>query len=180
MRRDEIEIELNRGRIAQLETYGALSDADRTRPSTASEHDPESKWSAQDHLVHLTGFEQIFNEMLTRKISGHANPLGPVIGDDGVRRSRDEVLAYVGRLNEEFVVQHRGISFDAVVALGQATRAATLELLSGLTQAQLDEKIPGAPWGDGSLGGIMAASTDHGRTHWQWIEEARQPAATMS
>ena len=31
--------------------------------------------------------------------------------------------------------------------------------------------IPGAPWADGTVGGIMAANADHGRRHFTWAKE---------
>ena len=52
-------------------------------------------------------------------------------------------------------------------------RKITIEylLLAELTDDQLDSKIPGAPWADGTVGGIMAANADHGRTHFKWAKE---------
>ena len=35
----------------------------------------------------------------------------------------------------------------------------------------LVSKIPGAPWADGTVGGIMAANADHGRMHYGWAKE---------
>ena len=173
MNHHEIEIELSRGRAELLEAYAALSAGQLVRPATVSEHDGGSRWTAQDHLAHLAAFEQTLSEIARRKLSGHANPLGPLIGDDGVRRSREEVVSNLTRISEEFVLEKRGHSFDDIVASGQVIRAETLALLGSTKEEQLADKVAGAPFGDGTIGGILASSADHGRMHWKWLEEAR-------
>ena len=55
--------------------------------------------------------------------------------------------------------------------IGQAVRADTIALLAELSDDDLASKIPGAPWSDGTVGGIMAANADHGRMHYGWAEE---------
>ena len=40
-----------------------------------------------------------------------------------------------------------------------------------LTNEQLTEKLPGAPWADGTIGGVLAVNGDHGRVHWSWLRE---------
>ena len=44
-------------------------------------------------------------------------------------------------------------------------------LLAELTDAQLAEKLPGAPWSDGTIGGVLSVNADHGRMHWQWAKD---------
>ena len=55
--------------------------------------------------------------------------------------------------------------------IGQAVRADTVALLAELSDDDLASKIPGAPWSDGTVGGIMAANADHGRMHYGWAKE---------
>lgn len=31
--------------------------------------------------------------------------------------------------------------------------------------------VPGAPWADGTVGGVLAVNGDHGRMHWSWLRE---------
>jgi hypothetical protein len=50
-------------------------------------------------------------------------------------------------------------------------------LLAELSDEDLASKIPGAPWSDGTVGGIMAANADHGRMHYGWAEEDSVAAA---
>jgi hypothetical protein len=57
------------------------------------------------------------------------------------------------------------------VRVGLAVRADTLALLAELTAEQLESKIPGTPWADSTVGGIMAANADHGRMHFKWAKE---------
>jgi len=92
---------------------------------------------------------------------------------DGQPRTRDQIMAVVHEMTEAWVREHRGKSLSEVVALGQAGRAETLALLSELTDAQLEEKLPGAPWADGTIGGVLATNASHGSVHWAWIKEGR-------
>jgi hypothetical protein len=82
----------------------------------------------------------------------------------------EQVMAYVHEMTERWVVEHRRKSLSEVIALGQGARAETLALLAELTDEQLAEKLPGAPWSDGTIGGVISVSADHGRMHWQWAK----------
>ena len=74
-------------------------------------------------------------------------------------------------MNDDWVRQAGAKSLTDIVALGQQARAETLALLAELTDAQLAEKLPGAPWADGTIGGVLAVNADHGRMHWRWVKE---------
>ena len=173
MNRSEIEVVLNRDRAWLLETYAEMPPDELVRGVSASEHDPSSMWSAQDHLLHLAGIEKNFNGMIRRHFAGDANPVGLLTDADGQPRTRDQIMVAVHEMTEAWVREHRGTSLSEVVALGQAVRAETLALLSELTDAQLEEKLPGAPWADGTVGGVLATNAGHGRMHWAWIKEGR-------
>ena len=173
MNRSEIEVVLNRDRAWLLDTYAAMPVDELVSGLTASEHDPLSMWSAQDHLAHLAGIEKNFNGMIRRHFAGDPNPVGLLTDADGQPRTRDQLRAAVHEMTEAWVREHRGGSLSEVVALGQAVRAETLTLLSELTDAQLEEKLPGAPWADGTAGGVLATNASHGRMHWSWIKEGR-------
>ena len=84
-------------------------------------------------------------------------------------RKREEIMARVHAMNEEWVAKHRDKSFNEVVAIGQKVRGETLELLASLTDEQLQQQLPGAPWGDGTIGGVMAINGDHGRRHYDSV-----------
>ena len=50
-------------------------------------------------------------------------------------------------------------------------RSDTLKLLSEIDDEQLQSKIPGAPWSDGTVGGIIAVHADHWRMHRTWAHD---------
>ena len=187
MNRIEIERTLNTDRIWLLEQLSALALEDLTRPLTPSENDPAMLWSAQDHLLHLSGIENNFNEIFRRHFAGEAVPIGLAAKPDGTGRSRDEMLAglstrsepwvaevmqSVHKGNDAWLTKHRHLSFDGVVALGEQVRAETLAILAGASEAQLQEMLPGAPWADGTVGGVMANHGGHGRRHWAIVQAA--------
>lgn len=167
MRHAEIELELHQGRAELLQLLATLTTDQAAMPLTTSEHDPGARWSLLDHAVHVAGFEGLFGQIARRRLENHPNPLGPVIGDDGKIASREQAIVAVNRLNEEYVRAHRGSSIEAVIDLGLQSRLETLSLLKELSANDLGLSVPGAPWGDGTIGGILAASTDHGRMHWK-------------
>ena len=173
MDRIEIEVALNKDRAWLLETYAAMPSDELVRGVTASEHDPSAMWSAQDHLAHLAGIEANFNRMIRRHLAGDANPVDLLTDKDGSPRTREQIMVVVHKMTEDWVCEHRAKSLSEVVAMGQSVRADTLTLMSGLTDTQLAEKLPGAPWADGTIGGVISANAGHGRMHWAWVKEGR-------
>lgn len=171
MNRVEIEIKINRDRAWLLETFAAMSEHDLTRAITTSRHNPEASWTAKDHLAHLIGIEVAFNTIIKRHIEGHPSPIGIATAPDGTRRSQEEMMTIVHSMNEKWVNENKNKSFGEVVALGQKVRSETLAIMGSLTDEQLAEKIPGAPWGDATVGGIIAINGDHARQHYGWVSE---------
>lgn len=169
MNRTEIEIKLNKDRAWTLETWAAYSPEDLTRGITISRHNPDFSWSAKDHLAHLAGIEAVFNTIIKKFIAGDQNPISIMKNPDGTAPSREEIMAKVHAMNDDWVSKHVEKSFHEIVALGQQIRASTLSLLAELSDAQLEEKIPGAPWGDGTVGGIIAINDDHAKQHFGWV-----------
>ncbi|HET9201299.1 MAG TPA: DinB family protein [Dehalococcoidia bacterium] len=170
MNRAEVEAALSKDRLWLLETYGTLSADDLTRGLTASEHDPDVMWSALDHLAHLAGIERAFNAMIRRHLEGHDNPVGLINRPDGQPRSREEIMAAVHKSNEDWVESQRGKSISEMIALGQTVRGETLALLGELSDEQLGEKLPGAPWADGTIGGVLGVNALHSRMHYDWFK----------
>ena len=171
MNRAEIEIKINRDRAWLLENFAAMSDADLNRGITTSRHNPEALWSPKDHLSHLIGIEVAFNRIIKRHLEGNANPIAIGTRPDGTRRSQEEIMTVVHAMNEEWVTKHKNTSFDEIIALGQKVRSETLALLASLTDDQLKEKVPGAPWGDATVGGIIAINGDHAHQHNGWVSD---------
>jgi hypothetical protein len=171
--RSEIEIKLNRDRAWLLETIASMPLDEIGHGITPSEHDASLMWNIKDHLAHLAGIERSFNAMVRRHFGGDANPVGLTKNDDGSQRALPDVMAIVHRMNEEFVAEHCGKPLLDVIGVGQSARAETLALLASLSDDQLTEKLPGAPWADGTVGGVLAVNADHGRQHWKWVKQAR-------
>lgn len=180
MNRIDIEIKLHRGRADALEALVALSEAELREPRTRSEHDPDSWWSRADHFIHTTLIERSFNEMVRRHVRGERGMDANMVDDEsGAPRSRDDLMAYVHSYTERWKVANEGKPVDELVRIGLAVRSDTLALLAELDDEQLASKIPGAPWSDGTVGGIMAVHTDHFRMHRKWAEEGA-PEGTAS
>ena len=171
MNRIEIEIKLSKDRAWLLDTISQLSPEDLVRGATKSEHNPDNMWSAKDHLVHLAGIEKNFVLMIRRHLAGNPNPVALRSNPDGTERTMEEIMATVHEMTERWVVEHRTKSLSEAVALGQQARSETLALMAELSDDQLAEKLPGAPWSDGTIGGVISVSADHGRVHWQWAKE---------
>ena len=168
--RIEIEIKLNRDRAWLLETLSAMSEDELYAPRTVSEHDSTKTWSFADHFVHTTLIERNWNEMFRRHLGGERG-MAPRLRPDGERQSMEEIMAGIHEWTEEWADEHRGKPLDELVRIGLAVRSDTLGLLAELTDEQLESKIPGAPWADGTVGGIMAANADHGRMHYRWATD---------
>jgi hypothetical protein len=172
MNRTELETRLNRERASLLESYAALSPEDVTRGVTPNRHEGSPHWSAKDHLAHLAGIEHIFNGIVRRYLAGDPEPIRLPKGPDGSLLPRDQIMPHIHAMNEAWVKEHRDKSFSEVVALGQKIRAETLALLAELTDEQLQQKVPDAPWADGSIAGILSVNADHGRNHFKQVSEA--------
>lgn len=172
MKRVEIETTLNDSRNWVLATMARLSEADLRAPLTKSESDPQSYWSALDHFAHLALVEQDFVAMIRRQLKGGTNPVGLLADDGGTTRTREQIMAIVNDHAETFQRQHHEDSLSAIVALTGEARAATLALLSELSDDQLEETLVGAPWADGTIGGVLGTNAGHAAMHWRWVTEA--------
>ena len=173
MNRIDIEIELHRGRADALEWVTSLSEHELHEPRTHSEHDPDSWWNAADHFVHTTLIERTFNEMVRRHLRGEQG-MDPAIFDasGNALRPLEDLMAYVHAYTEGWKKEQEGKPLDELVRIGLAVRADTLALLAELTDEQLASKIPGAPWSDGTVGGVLSVHAAHARMHRHWCEEA--------
>lgn len=170
--RIEIESQLNESRNQLLAHYSQLSAEQLRRPLTKSEHDPQNLWTALDHLGHLALIERNFQEMIRRHVVGHTNPVALLVDEQGATRTRTQIMAIVHAMTDDFQQEHRDDSFSEVVAFTSAARSATLQLLAELSDEQLEERLEGAPWADGTLGGVLGVNADHAKMHWNWVIEA--------
>jgi hypothetical protein len=145
--------------------YRAMPDDDLTWPCAKSEIEGADDWCAKDHLAHLAMIERAFQGMIRRAVSGESNPVGFGGG------SRDEIIAGVHRNNQDNVEAHRNDDLDTLLADIDAARAETLALLDELTDEQLASPLPGAPWADGTIGGVLITNAYHEIQHTAWVDE---------
>jgi hypothetical protein len=179
VRRVEIEIALNESRNSLLTAYEGLSEDELHAPVTQSQYDSSNYWSRLDHFAHLALIEHDFATMIRRQISGAKNPVGLLKDDRGEVRTREQIMEIVNARTEKFQQKHHDDSLSQVIALTGEARGETLRLLAELTDEQLGEQLEGAPWSDGSIGGVLATNASHAKQHWRWISEASsvdQPA----
>jgi hypothetical protein len=170
--RVEIETKLHRGRVEALEVVAAMTPDELRAPRTRSEHDDNSWWSFADHFIHTTLIERDFNEMIRRHLRGERGMSRDLVDESGkALRPMSDIMAYVHRHTEAWKVDHQDKPLDELVRTGLAVRADTLALLAELDDDQLASVIPGAPWADGTVGGILAVHTDHWSMHRRWAEQ---------
>ena len=172
VKRIEIETKLNDSRNWLLARYQLFSDEQLHAPLTPSQADSENYWDALDHFAHVALVEQDFATMIRRQLSGTSNPVGLLQDDRGEVRTREQIMEIVNARTEAFQKKHHGKALSQVVALTGAARGETLNLLSELSDAQLEETLVGAPWSDGTIGGVLATNADHVRQHWGWMKDA--------
>jgi hypothetical protein len=172
VKRIDIETTLNESRTWLLSTFDGLTEEQLRRPLTKSEHDPSNTWCALDHFAHLALVEKDFVHMIRRQLAGHSNPVGLLVDDEGDVRTREQIMKMVNERTEAFQRVHHGDPLSDVVALTAGARGETLGLLSELSDAQLGERLDGAPWGDGTIGGVLGANARHAHIHWDWATDA--------
>jgi hypothetical protein len=176
--RTEIELKLHRTRVDCIVALQALSEEELHAGRTQSEHDPDLWWSRADHFIHTTLIERHFNTMIRRHVSGGVGMEGsPVQLDDEGKpaTSWDEIMGAVNAFTEEWAAEHRGKPLDELVRIGAEVRGDTLQLLSSLTDEQLADRIPGAPWAGGIVGGIIAVNADHALAHRGYGDDGHGP-----
>lgn len=169
--RIEIEIELHRGRADAIEWVGSLSEEELRAPRTRSEHNPESWWSSADHFVHTAVTEQLLNDIVRRHLRGEkAMDPGMVNSSGTALLPADELMAWVNAFTERWKLEQEGKPLDELVRISLAVRTDTLALLADVTDEQLASKIPVAPWGDGTVGGVLSVHGYHARVHREFAE----------
>ncbi len=171
MNRIEIESALNKDRAWLIETYAEMSEEELLKPATPSEHDKATMWNAKDHLVHLALIEFNFAKMIRRHLEGDPNPVALRTDASGRERPMEEIMAGVHAWTEDWMLKQQGKSLNECIQVGQEARAESFKLLGELSDAQLAEKLPGAPWADGTIGGVISANAGHGRMHYQWVKD---------
>jgi hypothetical protein len=158
---------LAKERAALLDHYQRLSPAELTGPCTDSEHDGGQPWAAKDHLAHIANIERTFQGIIERTLAGERAPVG--IGGKGA--SFHELMAAVHRMNEAHVDANRSASLADLLADIATARATSLALLDRVSDDELARPVPGAPWADGTIGGVFITLGYHDQQHKAWVTE---------
>jgi hypothetical protein len=145
--------------------YKDLSDEDLLRPITESAVEGEEDWSAKDHLAHLAQVEVTFREVVERALAGDPDP-----ADMGQIKSVQEAIARQNHINARTVVEGRAASREDLLVALQGARQETLALIDRCTDEQLASPVAGAPWGDGSVAGVLATVAFHHGRHLQQVQ----------
>ena len=151
-----------------LARYQLFTQEELECPCTQSEVPGAGPWRPKDHLAHLALIERAFQGMVQRVLKGSADPVG--FSRSGAT-NREEVLAWIHRNNQAYVEAHLNDSMQVLLADLAGARKDTLVLLEQLTDEQLTIPLPGAPWADGTIGGILVTNARHETLHLSWVEE---------
>jgi hypothetical protein len=89
--------------------------------------------------------------------------------------TREEVAAAIHRQNQRHVESLRSRTLDEVLDELAAARRDTLEFLAALDERTLATPIPGSPWGDGTIGGVLGRNGDHELNHLKQLQEGLAP-----
>ncbi|HYK84126.1 MAG TPA: DinB family protein [Ktedonobacteraceae bacterium] len=151
-----------------LARYALFTPEELETPCTESEVPGGAPWRPKDHLAHLALIERAFQGMARRTLKGSADPVG--FSRTGAT-NREEILAWIHRNNQQYVEAHHDDSLETLLADLTDARKDTLAMLEQLTDEQLAMPIPGAPWGDGTISGVLMTNARHATMHVAWIEE---------
>jgi FAD/FMN-containing dehydrogenase len=166
--RDVIVHTLLEERTTLLAHYQTFTAEELEANCTASEASDGAPWRPKDHLAHLTRVERAFQGMIKSTLRGDADPVG--FSRAGATK-REEVLAWIHRNNQDYVEAHRHDDLSTLLRDLAQARQDTLALLEHLTDEQLTLPVAGAPWADGTIGGILITNAHHEHLHLNWVEE---------
>jgi hypothetical protein len=166
--RSEISAELERT-LADFEAgVRSLSPEELARACTDNEVPGADPWTPKDHVAHVIRVEQFFLEVAKRTVDGDPDP----IRFSAMGASREEVAAEIHRQNQRHVEALRSRTLDEVLAKLATARAATLAFIDAQDEAALALPVPGSPWGDGTVGGMLGRNAAHETNHLRWVQEA--------
>ncbi len=148
------------------QTYRSFSEDVVTTPCTDSEDPDGAPWAPIDHLGHLLRIEKAFLGMARLTVGGDEAPIK--IGGS----TWEEKIAQVHRDNEAHLESLRPLSVETLLSELADARVDTIGFIAELSDEQLTTPIPGAPWGDGTIGGVLMANAGHEQQHMAWVADA--------
>lgn len=144
----------------------ALSAEQRLRPLKPSRANPAIVWTPCDHFAHTIGVERYFNEAIEKALAAPSAAAPPPTA--APPPSREEAMAAVHALNDQWILKQRDKTFDELTAMARTVRAQTLALLERLTDEQLAMTIP-VPWGTATMAELFALYVRHTDMHLGFI-----------
>jgi hypothetical protein len=167
--RTEILAELERA-LAELEADArSLTPDQLERRCTESEVPGGAPWSPKDHVAHLIRVERSFLTYARRTVEGVAEPIAIAFSRMG--GNEDEVRAAIHLANQRQVEDLASRSLDELFAELRAARADTLAFIEGHDDGTLARPVPGSPWGDGTIGGMLGRNAVHQINHLHTYRE---------
>ena len=165
--RSEIQSELEQA-LAELEADArSLSPEQLDRKCTESEVPGGAPWSPKDHVAHLVRIERAFLSYARRTADGDAEP----IGFSRMGSNQDEVRAAIHLANQRHVEDVAARSLDERFAELREARADTLAFIDAHDDETLARRVPGSPWGDGTIGGMLGRNAVHQINHMRAYRE---------
>jgi hypothetical protein len=148
--------------------YRAMTPEELACICTESEVPDARPWGPKDHLAHLVLIERAFLRMIRATLKQKADPVG--FSRSG-STNHDEIMAWINRQNQVYADTHHDDSLEVIIADVQAVRQESLDLLAQLTDEQLTIVVPGAPWSDGTISGLLFTNAHHTTDHMHWVDE---------
>src|SRR5215831_2422527 len=159
--RTDIQADLERA-LAELEADArSLTPEQLERRCTESEVPGAAPWSPKDHVAHLIRVERSFLTFARRTVAGEAEP----IGFSRMGTNQDEVRAAIHVANQRHVEDLAARSLDELFAELRSARADTLAFIDEHDDETLARAVPGSPWGDGTIGGLLGRNAVHQLNH---------------
>lgn len=165
--RAEIVGELEQALVEFAASARALTAEQLVQACTESEDPGAAAWSAKDHIAHVIRIERGFLAIARRAAAGEPDP----IAFSRLGANQDEVRAAIHRENQRHVEALASRSLDELFDELRAARAETLAFLDTLDDQVLATAIPGSPWGDGTIGGMLGRNAAHQRNHMHAYQE---------
>lgn len=156
-----------------LEAISAF-DADLLdREVTQDQHDPSVWWTVKDHVAHCHVISRSAAPVIAEVLAGSENPFLIPRTDHRIDFAKplEENLVLIDEGTHAIWSEIHDLTWSEVGALGQETLAERLALLASLSDEELETKIPGSVWGDGTVTGILLSDGNHNRMHLLWIAE---------
>ncbi len=172
--REQLMQQLTEDHEVFLAHYHTFTPEELARPCTESEVPGGAPWRPKDHLAHLALIERLFRGIIQRAMKGETDPVGFSRAGLG---NREEIMAWIHRNNQAYVEAHRDDDLETLLSAISAERTQTLALLEQLSDEQLKIVLPGAPWGDGTIGGVLMTNAHHEKLHLSWVDKGLQQHA---